>query len=587
VSYIALRNYKATGRLQILLLGCGVLAFGLAAVVAGLLRRVPGVGANLNVTIFNTGALIAAIFHFIAALILLAGISPEVGSKRKGLWLILGYAGLTIFMALLTMASLKGILPPFFVQGIGPTMLRQGVLGTATILFIFSFLILMGSYLRNKEVFLYWYSSALALIAIGLSAVFIQRAVGSPIGWAGRLGQYIGGVYFLIAVITAIRSAQVRRISLDNVLTASLSPGEEKFRALAENSPDLIDRLDREMKHIYVNPAGLRLYGKPAGSIIGKTIEETGLPEAYCSLLKGRIQKVFETGQPMEAEDYLLTKNGMGFYQSHCVPEYGVDGAVANVLVVSRDLTGRKRAEEEIKKLNEELRQHVVRVESVNKELEAFAYSVSHDLRAPLRSIDGFSQALLEDYSEKFDEQGRNYLHRVRASTQRMAQLIDDVLNLSRVTRAEMRYEPVNLTTLANRVVADLRRLNPERKAEFIIKDGLVAKGDARLLYMVLDNLLSNALKFTEKHPGAKIEFGATHVGHDKPVFYVRDDGVGFDMTYVDKLFAPFQRLHSSTEFPGTGIGLATVQRIIHRHGGRVWAEGKVEQGATFYFTLP
>jgi signal transduction histidine kinase len=150
-----------------------------------------------------------------------------------------------------------------------------------------------------------------------------------------------------------------------------------------------------------------------------------------------------------------------------------------------------------------------------------------------------------------------------------------------------MRYEPVNLTTLANRVVADLRRLNPERKAEFIIKDGLVAKGDARLLYMVLDNLLSNALKFTEKHPGAKIEFGATHVGHDKPVFYVRDDGVGFDMTYVDKLFAPFQRLHSSTEFPGTGIGLATVQRIIHRHGGRVWAEGKVEQGATFYFTLP
>jgi PAS domain S-box-containing protein len=569
-------------------------------VVAGLLRSVPGAGANLNVTIFNTGALIGAIFHFVAALILLAGISPEVGSKRKDSWLIFGYAGLTIFMALLTIASLRNVIPPFFVQGIGPTTLRQGVLGTAAILFTFSFLILMGSYLRNREVFLYWYSSALALIAIGLTAVFIQRAVGSPIGWTGRFAQYLGGVYFLVAIITAIRSAHARRVSLDNVLTASLSPAEEKFRALAENSPDLIDRLDREMKHIYVNPAGIRLYGKPAGSIIGKTIEETGLPEAYLGLWKERIQKVFETGQPMEAEDYLLTKNGTGFYQSHFVPEYGVDGTVANVLVVSRDLTERKRAEEEIKKLNEELRQHVVRVESVNKELEAFAYSVSHDLRAPLRSIDGFSQALLEDYSEKFDEQGRNYLHRVRASTQRMAQLIDDVLNLSRVTRAEMRYEAVNLTTLARRIVADLRKTNPERRTEFIIKDGLVAKGDPRLLYMALDNLLNNALKFTGKHPSAKIEVGVME-GHKQEgvgnglqtpdsrqhVFYVRDDGAGFDMAYVDKLFAPFQRLHAPTEFPGTGIGLATVQRIIHRHGGRVWAEGKENEGATFYFTLP
>ena len=349
VAYIAMRNYRATGRIQILLLGCGVLAFGIGGIVAGLARSVPGAGANLNVTIYNTSALIGAIFHFIAAWILLAGISPEVGSKRKEYWLIFGYAGLTVFMSLFTMASLKGLIALFFIQGVGPTVLRQWVLGSAAILFAFSFFIFMGSYLRNREVFLYWYSSALALTAISLTAFFIESAVGSAIGWVGRSSQYLGGIYFLIAIITAARSAQARRISFDNILTGSLRLEEEKFRALAENSPDIIDRFDREMKHIYVNPAGLRLYRKPAGSIIGKKIEEAGLSEAYSGLLKEKIQKVFETGQPVEVEDYLPTEKGIGFYQSHCVPEYGVDGTVGNVLVVSRDLTERRQMEEALR----------------------------------------------------------------------------------------------------------------------------------------------------------------------------------------------------------------------------------------------
>jgi PAS domain S-box-containing protein len=356
VAYIAMRNYRATGRIQILLLGCGVLAFGIGGIVAGLARSVPGAGANLNVTIYNTSALIGAIFHFIAAWILLAGISPEVGSKRKEYWLIFAYAGLTVFMSLFTMASLKGLIPLFFIQGVGPTILRQWVLGSADILFSFSFFIFMGSYLRNREVFLYWYSSALALTAISLTAFFIESAVGSAIGWVGRSSQYLGGIYFLIAIITAARSAQARRTSFDNILTGSLSLEEEKFRALAENSPDIIDRFDREMKHIYVNPAGLRLYQKPAGSIIGKKIEEAGLSEAYSNLLKEKIQKVFETGQPEGVEDYLTTEKGIGFYQSHCVPEYGVDGTVDNVLVVSRDLTERKQMEEALHEREERYR---------------------------------------------------------------------------------------------------------------------------------------------------------------------------------------------------------------------------------------
>ena len=239
---------------------------------------------------------------------------------------------------------------------------------------------------------------------------------------------------------------------------------------------------------------------------------------------------------------------------------------------MAREIAERKRAEEAL--------------EAANKELEAFSYSVSHDLRAPLRSIDGFSQALLEDYAERLDEQGRDYLHRVRAASQRMAHLIDDMLKLSHVTRAELSREEVDLSALAQEIAAELRRAQPGREVEFTVASGLRVHGDPKLLRIVIENLLGNAWKFTGKHSGARIEFGMTH-RDGKPAYFVRDNGVGFDMAYAGKLFGAFQRLHDSREFPGTGIGLATVQRVIHKHGGRVWAEGEVEKGATFYFSLP
>jgi signal transduction histidine kinase len=237
-----------------------------------------------------------------------------------------------------------------------------------------------------------------------------------------------------------------------------------------------------------------------------------------------------------------------------------------------------KQSEEALQKANTEL-------SAVNKELEAFSYSVSHDLRAPLRSIDGFSQALIEDYPDRLDERGKDYLQRVRLATQRMGRLIDDMLSLSHVTRSEMKHETVDLSALAQSIAEEFQETQLERQVEFIIIPGVTAKGDARLLQILLENLLGNAWKFTGHHPQARIEFGATQ-SDGKEVFFVRDDGAGFDMTYVDKLFGVFQRLHLQDEFTGTGVGLATVQRITHRHGGRVWAEGKVEEGAAFYFTL-
>ncbi|MBI4339842.1 MAG: HAMP domain-containing protein [Chloroflexi bacterium] len=281
------------------------------------------------------------------------------------------------------------------------------------------------------------------------------------------------------------------------------------------------------------------------------------------------------------------------------VRDIGAQGdASARVSVLGRDeiaalgqsinqmLERLQRLQREQQRGSEELAQKAAALETANKELEAFSYSVSHDLRAPLRSIDGFSQALGEDYEGKLDTQGDDYLQRIRAATQRMSHMIDDILGLSRVTRQEVRRERVDLSEMARSVAAELQQTQPQRTVDFAIADGMAATGDKGLLQVALENLLGNAWKFTSQRPSALIEFGST-LQDGRQVFFVKDNGAGFNTAYAGKLFSPFQRLHSPGEFPGTGVGLATVQRIMHRHGGRVWAEAEEEKGATFYFTLP
>lgn len=249
-----------------------------------------------------------------------------------------------------------------------------------------------------------------------------------------------------------------------------------------------------------------------------------------------------------------------------------------SAVLVIRNITERKKAETA-------LREAMERAETAYKELEVFSYSVAHDLSAPLRKIDGLSQAVLEDYAGKLDAQGQDFLHRLRKASQNMARLIDALLNLSRVVRQEIRLETVDLSAMAREIASELQEAQPRRPVDFSAAPGLTAKADPLLLRNALGNLLSNAWKFTSGHPRARVEFGAVS-DRGRPAYFVRDDGAGFDPSLAVKLFTPFQRLHGLNEFPGTGIGLATAVRIIRRHGGRIWAEGAVEQGATFYFTL-
>jgi light-regulated signal transduction histidine kinase (bacteriophytochrome) len=280
---------------------------------------------------------------------------------------------------------------------------------------------------------------------------------------------------------------------------------------------------------------------------------------------------------------------GPRYFDVTLIPYRDTTDKITGIVTDIHDLTDRKQAEDALAQHRDNLEKLVeertTELADTNQELEAFSYSVSHDLRAPLRHMDGYSQILLEDYAEVLDDAGKDLLNTLRKSSQRMAQLIEDLLTLSRVSREEIVRKSVDLSADANLIAEQLHTTYPDRDVSIVIQQGLRANGDPRLLHIVLTNLLENAWKYTSRRDKASIEVGIT-TSRGKKVFYVKDNGAGFNMQFADKLFSPFQRLHGDDEFPGTGIGLASVHRIIKRHHGGIWAEGKENEGATFYFTL-
>jgi PAS domain S-box-containing protein len=313
--------------------------------------------------------------------------------------------------------------------------------------------------------------------------------------------------------------------------------------------------------------------GYSSEELLGRPFLDFVHPDDMAATLAA-VEKLAKGESAIHFENRYRCKDGSHRWLSWC----SAPDTSGTLYAIARDVTETKRTQEALARASEA-------AEAANRELESFSYSVAHDLRAPLRSIDGFSQALLEDYADKLDADGKKYLSFVRESAQQMAQLIDDLLALSRVTRSDLHRESVDLSALAQAAIARIQRSQPDRRVDVVIQEGLRGEGDPRLLTVVLDNLFGNAWKFTGRRDEAHIEFGAaSNDGHR--VYFLRDNGAGFDMAFASKLFGVFQRLHAATEFEGTGVGLATVQRVLSRHGGRVWAEGEVNRGATFFFTL-
>lgn len=433
-----------------------------------------------------------------------------------------------------------------------------------------------------------------ALFATALSVLLAWYFVVEPRGSfaISEPGGALGLVWFaIIGGLISLLVGQLRRALLDSVrreellrhLFESMEEGFASCQMIYDAAGEPCD-----FRYLAVNPAFGRILGLAAESVVGRRVREV-IPDLEPVWIEA-YNRVVKTGVAERIGGY---RAGLGKHVEVSAWRSG-PGQFAAVL---RDVTARQKAEDEIRAWSETLERRVeertAQLLDANRELEAFSYSVSHDLRAPLRSVEGFARILLRDYPGKpLDEKGADCLNRMSAASQRMGQLIADLLELARIGRLELNPQTENLSAIAASVLEDLRNRDPDRVVDLQIQPGLTAMADDRLLRVALSNLFGNAWKFTGKTAAASIAFGLAPAaagepaGRGAPAYFVRDNGAGFEMAKADKLFAPFQRFHSEEEFEGTGIGLATVQRIIRRHGGRVWAESQPGRGATFYFTL-
>ncbi|MCC6657605.1 MAG: PAS domain S-box protein [Rhodocyclaceae bacterium] len=465
----------------------------------------------------------------------------------------------------------------------------------APAIYLYPLIILMAGWLLGLRLALgFAFMSVLACVVLTLAE---SAGLIAPVPNRSLLLLVIqaGALIFTTVIVSRIvgsyqaRLEDVKRLGTElNERMSALAASEASFHGLFNTVYEAIYILDRDGRFLAVNDGAVRMYGYPREILVGRTPEFVSAPGRNdLAAVAAMMQRAF-AGEPQRFEFWGRRADGEAFPKEVRLVRgtwFGQDVLIAT----ADDITGQVQAREEIRHLNAGLEKRVQErtseLTAANRELESFAYSISHDLRSPLRAIDGFSHLLAEDYEGKLDEQGRDYLGRVRKAVQRMGTLIDDILELSRVTRQEMRREPVDLGRLAAELNEEIARAWPDRHPALSLTGHCLVEGDPQLLRLMLQNLLENAWKYSARHPAPEIEFGCETLD-GRQVCYVRDNGVGFDMAHAGRLFTPFQRLHKPEEFQGNGIGLATVSRIVRRHGGRIWAESSPGAGATFRFTL-
>jgi PAS domain S-box-containing protein len=419
------------------------------------------------------------------------------------------------------------------------------------------------------------------------NTLLAQRNEESRSSVLGAIVAFSGGAAVSFALIATVFYLLNREVASHARAEEALTAERNLLRTLMDTLPDSVFVKDTQSRFILNNVAHRAILGKATlAEVVGKTDFDLFPPELATQYYEDE-QQVVRSGEPLlNREEPTVDAAGHRlWYLTTKVPLRDGQGKIIGTLGICHDITERKRSEESIRTLNQDLEKRAVALEAANKELEAFSYSVSHDLRAPLRAIDGFSRILVEEYAAQLDAQAARYLQKVRDNAQRMGLLIDDLLAFSRLGRQALRIQSVAVAEVVAQALNDLSAEQDSRQIDFVIGDLPVCRADPTLLKQVYINLISNALKYTRKCERARIEIGFRDQDGE-PIYFVKDNGVGFDMQYASKLFGVFQRLHSAQEYEGTGVGLAIVQRIVNRHNGRVWAEGKVDQGATFFFTL-
>ncbi|OGP94084.1 MAG: hypothetical protein A2157_03615 [Deltaproteobacteria bacterium RBG_16_47_11] len=427
----------------------------------------------------------------------------------------------------------------------------------------------------------------------------LKDGQGNVIGWIGSVGditEHKKKDEEIQKLNRELKQCVIERTAELETAKNRLEEAEQKVRlqlaeleTIYDSAPVGLCVFNSQLTYRRINKRMAEINGVLPEDHIGRTPWEV-VPD-LADQAEGVLRQIIETGKPVlnvEISGETPAQQGvLRTWLEHWLPLKDTAGNVIGVNVVAEEITERKRAEEETNILNRDLRRRTAELEMANKGLEAFTYSVSHDLKAPLIVASGFCRRLSGRYGEKLDDRGTRYVHRIQEACQHMNLLIEDLLNLSKVTTGKIKFKSTNLSDLVKSIATQLKESQPERKVNFIIEEGLTTKGDSRLLRIVLENLLGNAWKYTNKCEQAMIEFGLIETLRDEPTYFVRDNGCGFDTSMSDKLFEPFQRLHPDEEYSGTGVGLATVHRIITRHGGRIWAESAGGKGATFFFTLP
>lgn len=610
VAYFAARSFLSKGAFGLLLLGCGVLAFGLAGLTAGWFMGLPD-GVNVSVTIFNLCMLLSGGLHFAGAAAALQAPYIKTRLGRRGS-LFCGYAGVFILAALLVYASMRGTLPRFFLQGAGPTFLRQAVLGPAVVLFFLSAFVLSRVYRESKSAFLYWYLLGLLLVGAGLLAVFLPATVGGVVGWAGRVSQYLGGVYFLVAVL----SARTEKASIEETLADLFRRPAELYRSLFENSIDGIMLAAEDGRLLTANPQACEMLGYTEKEI--SHLKRSGIFDLSDPNLDLLLEDQAQTGR-CKGELSFVRKDGSKF-PAEISAAYFKDkrGETLTTLVV-RDISERKEVEEKLRKAHEELelrvkertgelsetnealkleignrkkaedalRAYAGRLEVLNAELKDFAFAASHDLQEPLRKIQVFGDRLRGLLDGSITDEADDYLTRMVKAAGSMQDLLKSLLDYSRTANAPRQYEPVDLAQAVREALGDLEPSIRHAGAEIEVGDLPRIEADPVQLRLLFRNLIGNAVKYRrrEEKPSVRI---SGYISGDTCHVFVKDNAMGFDEQYLDRIFKPFQRLHGKESgYDGTGMGLAVCRKIAERHGGGIAAQSITGKGSVFIVTLP